>query len=245
MYWNNACQQVDLLYSQIFDLSDVKSIAITSAKEGEGVSTLALKLAERANLCGKSALIVDLNIRHPSLHYAFNLNLEESSPEGSDETHQSLLPAPGLVNADGDEGIYSGVPAPNNRHAILRLKNPGMLEEYMHEWNKDFDQIIIEAPPLLLQDIEHISAVRIAEACDATVIVVMAAKTTSFMLEAALLRLKSSRAKILGCVYNDYINPSLKQELLREINRLPKFLHVLSAKLKTWVRRNRFLSIEI
>lgn len=66
----------------------LKTLGVTSCLDGEGVSTIAAQLAATAADFGRPVLLVDANLRHPSVHRTFKVDA-----------------APGLVEvlADGSE----------------------------------------------------------------------------------------------------------------------------------------------
>ena len=242
MLFDNVNTEIDTLYQQVFASGvEVRSVTICAANEQEGVTSLALRLAERSIMAGKSTLVVDLNLYHPSLE----LLLDDSQDRLEKTSNQTLLSGPGIVSSNNQEWVLTGVPAPLKRSAAMELKNPGVLEQCIARWKEEFDCIIFDTSPINRVNANNIPAVRVAESCDATIMVVLAAKTTNFMLTSALQKLNATKANLIGCVYNDYLNPSLKSELIREARRLPRCLNGLTKKLCAWLEHNRFLSIEV
>lgn len=214
----------------------MRSIAITSSGEGEGVSSLAVALVQRHLLAGRSALFVDLG--------------------GSESTQLTALPAiagdnpvsptePQLLTSAEDSFALLGIPAPANNKTNLGWRNPGTLEDYIVTWLDQFDAVIIDAgnfnrkPPLL------VAAERIVGACDSTLLVVMAGSTTEPTVRHSCERILSAGGQLVGCVLNERYNPPLKQELLREAARLPGTLNTLQNRIIRWINNNRLLSLEV
>jgi hypothetical protein len=75
--------------------------------------------------------------------------------------------------------------------------------------------------------------------------VVLAGNTTEAMVSSAVDKLNTAGAQLLGCIYNDRDNPPLKDELLREVNRLEPRFSWFSRRIKKWLQQNRFLTLEI
>ena len=235
--------EIDTLYNRIFGNNNpIRSIAVTAASEKEGVTALVLKLAERSMMAGKSTLVVDFNLHNPSIHAVF--------PTGNDEQVELVegpgsIALPSIVSSLDEGAVFCGITAPCCKQAVRQLKNPGVIEQYIEGWLKDYDHIFFDTSPLDRVNAKNIPAARVAEACDGTIMVVLAANTTSFMVSAAVEKLGTTTANLLGCVYNDYVNPSLKQELIRETFRLPRWLSKIGRFLRNKIQGSQFLSIQV
>jgi protein-tyrosine kinase len=216
--------------------SGMRSVAIISSSQGEGVSSLAVALVQRHLLTGRSALFVDLG--------------------SSESTQLNALPAPAngipvaptepqLLTSAEDSFALLGIPAPANNKANLQWRNPGILENYIGAWLDQFDAVIIDAGNFNRESPALVSAELIVGACDSTLLVVMAGSTTEPTVRHTCARIMSAGGKLAGCVLNERYNPSLKQELLRESERLPAVLQAVQKSIVRWINRNRLLSLEI
>ena len=104
--------------------------------------------------------------------------------------------------------------------------------------------MIIDTSAINRINARNIPAERVAAACDATIMTVLAGRTTETMLATAVKKLQEAGADIMGSVINDRFNPSLKEEMLREICRIGRFKSIanwLSKKVITM----RMLSLEV
>lgn len=220
----------------------VQTVAITSANPKEGVTSVAVALAQRHLLAGRSTLLVDLNLHNPSLDRQLEL---ADLPRLLGLREGGLLPPPQLVGVENQGIALTGVTAPKGREAIIKLRNPGVLEEYIAVWLQVFDSVIFDTSPINVASTEHIPPERVAAACDGSLLVVLSGRTTEAMAVTAIDRLKSSNAVLLGCLYNDRDNPSLQQELLREVDRLPSFLGWISKRISRRIKKNRLLSLDV
>jgi len=227
--------EIESIYTGILE-SKCRSVAITSANAGEGVSSLAISLTQRNLLAGRSTLLVDLNLYHPSLLPSF---LTENLRD------QALLHSPQLVSDNNERMSVIGVIAPNDRAAILKLRKPGVLETCLEQWYLQYDTVIIDTSPLNHLNQHNIPAERVAAACDACLMVVLAGRTRESMVSAAIDKLNYTGSNLVGCVINDRDNPSLKSELLRESIRLEPRFTKISLFLRSWINSSSFFSLEM
>lgn len=227
--------EVERIYFQIIR-NDYKTLAFASTESGEGVTSLATAIAQRSLLAGKSTLVVDLNLYHPSL---------ESQGMTTVKSERGLLPNPELVGVAGEHAYFTGIIAPSKRETIMELRRPGSLEAYLEEWHKDYDLVIFDTSPMSRLNANNIPPERVAAAADGTIFVVMAGQTTNAMAAESVKKLNDAGAHILGSVINDKNNPSLKVEILREIGRIKNRLPKLAGKLRKMVLSSHLLSLEI
>ena len=227
--------ELERVYTQTL-AGKVRSLAITSANAGEGVTTLATALAHRNLMAGRSTLLVDLNLWNPSLNGVLDLDtaIEE----------KGLLPSPRLISSGSQSDALIGITAPTKRDAVLKLREPGVLEQCIEEWHKDYDTVIIDTSPINRVNARNIPAERVAAACDAAILSVLAGMTSETMVSSAVKKLNEAGALLLGSVINDRFNPSLKDELLREIRRISR-LRPLARWLSNKVQGMRLLSLEV
>lgn len=234
--------EIEQIYTQVF--SETKcAIAICSANPGEGVTSLALALAQRNLLAGRSTLLVDLNLYRPALNNLFNV--DEQSGCFPITLGNTVLTTPQMVTVKDDPLIVTGISAPLEREKIIKLRQPGVLEQCIEEWLMEFDSVIIDTSPLNRINAQNIPAERIAAACDGAILVVLAGQTNEAMVSNAVNKLKTSKSQLLGCVFNDRDNPSLKNELLREVQRIDSKCNWLSRLLKKLINNNNFLQLEV
>lgn len=239
--WGDALlipfQHVELerIYTQTL-AGKIRSLAVTAANSGEGVTTLAISLTQRNLMAGRSTLLVDLNLWNPSLSGILDLD------QGAGK--QQLLPPPQIISSGESSLALMGVTAPTRRDVLLKLREPGVLKECIEEWHREYDSIIIDTSPLNRINSRNIPAERVAAACGGAILVVLAGRTNEAMVESAVKKLHEAEARLLGTVINDQCNPGLREELLRETLRLKRL-----PRLATWFRRKiqqaKLLSLEV
>lgn len=242
---NFPCQNMEIeqIYSQILT-TGVASLAICSANSGEGVTSLLVTLAQHSLLAGRSTLIVDLNLYRPAFKSILPLpEITNSSSELT--TINSTFTVPQLVTIPNTGIIITGITAPHGREHINKLRQPGVLEQCIKEWQSQYDIVLIDTPPINRINAQNIPAQRISAACDGTLLMVLAGQTSEEMISLAMHKLKASDAYLVGCIYNDCHNASLKNELLRQLQRFDRHFGRLLSPIKNLINNNETLKLEI
>lgn len=238
--------EIEQIYSQIFS-APKRSIAICSADEGEGTTSLALALAERHLMAGHSTLVVDLNLYKPSLQGLLDIETETQLVTKNLPTNlsNSIFSSVKLVTANQNSHVLTGLTAPQKRENIIKLREQGVLEQCISEWTQQFDCIIFDTSPLNRINAGNIPAERIAAACDGAILMVLAGQTREAMVTSAVNKLNTSNAKLLGCVFNDRDNPSVRNELLRMVEKLDTRFSWIARPLKKVINKNHLLTLEV
>ena len=238
--------EIEQIYSQLLG-GGQRAIAITSANPGEGVTSIVLSLAQRNLLAGNTTLVVDLNLYRTSFNRALNLGLASSETEllKPELLEPELLGQPQLVMADRHGIALTGITAPSGRDVIIKLRKPGTLEQCIATWHREYDSVIIDTTPINQINANNIPAERVAAACDGALLVVLAGKTTEAMVSDAVDKLTAANASLLGCIFNDRDNPTLKNELLRETERLQPRFGKVSHLVRRWIKKSHLLSLEV
>lgn len=171
----------------------LRSIVITSAEPGEGKTTTATHLAIANAARGKSTLLVDGDLRRPSIHSKFGINPREGLSNvltGELRWQDVVLPAEGRPNLS----ILTSGPG---SHRAADLIGP-RLAELLDEFAKVYDLVILDAPPLL----GFAECLQMASAADGVVIVSRAGKTKRKAVAMVVSMLQRLRANIIGVVLN-------------------------------------------
>ena len=171
----------------------LRSILVTSATPGEGKSTVALHLAIAHAQQGRRSLIIDADLRRPTLNRKLNL----SGADGLAEVLTDGIPW---------QTVIRDVPGHPNLH-VLSAGNPsrrasdligGAISELLDEAAGCYDLIIIDAPPLL----GFAEPMQLAIAADGVVIVAVAGETNRKAVAAVVTNLQRLRANVIGLVLN-------------------------------------------
>jgi succinoglycan biosynthesis transport protein ExoP len=168
-----------------------QALLITSSREGEGKSTTALAMARDAASAGRKVLLIDADMRRPSIHTLVKV---QRTPGLSNMLTQQL-PASSVIYPTEMEGLFvmPAGPKPPSPADLLGGAGFRALLTYLKQ---EFDQIIIDSPPVLgLAD-----APRLASIADGTLMVMEANRSHRGAITAAMRRLTAARAKIVGAV---------------------------------------------
>ncbi|MEH1836089.1 MAG: polysaccharide biosynthesis tyrosine autokinase [Nostoc sp.] len=193
----NFSESLRVLYSNIQLLSSdhpIRSIVISSAMAGDGKSTVALHLAKIATAMGQRVLLVDADLRKPTIHDRAALN----NLWGLSNLISTNLPVGEVMRqlpSMSQLSIITAGPIPPDPTKLLSSQK---MKQLMADFHNSFDLVIYDVPPLVgLAD-----ASLIVPHTDGLLIVVRIEKTNSSMLKVALDNLKISRLNILGIVGN-------------------------------------------
>ena len=173
-----------------------------------------------------------------------NCGIDErlSSTNNSDIRQKNHLNEPMLIQPKDQQAVITGILAPSDRNDILALRNTTTLREHIDNIAKDFDAVIIDCAPLCgaMGDDSSASvpADIVASVCDASILIVQGGVTKAPILKRALNLLASHDKKPTAIAINQQYNPTLGQELIREILRLQKYLPRLTGWLSQKVKHS-------
>ncbi|HEV2136863.1 MAG TPA: polysaccharide biosynthesis tyrosine autokinase [Terracidiphilus sp.] len=173
--------------------SRLHSIALTSATPSEGKTTVAVHLAIAHADHGKKTLLVDGDLRRPSLHSKFGLSPNEGLANvltGELSWHDAVIPIEGTAN-------LSLLPAGLGSHRAADLIGP-RLAMLLDEFGKEYDMVILDSPPLL----GFAESLQMASAADGVLIVSRAADTKRRLVAEVIATLRRVHANIIGVVLN-------------------------------------------
>ena len=172
-----------------------KTLLITSTGPSEGKSTTSVGIARSITAMGRSALLIDGDLRHPSLREFFG---PDQGP-GFAEILRGLAPAPRTIQQNKEYG-FDIVPAGQMLSTPFSLLASQHMQEALRQLSKKYDTVIIDGPPILgLAD-----AVLLARSVESVLVVVEANRLHRSEIEIALSRLPGSG--IIGTVVTKF-NP--------------------------------------
>lgn len=173
---------------------NVRSLLITSASPGDGKSTAIIHLAIAHSGQGRRTLIVDADLRRPSVHKKLDL--------------KGTL---GLSNVLLGEFHWKEILAHNERWPGLDIIPSGTVSrrasdlvgaallDILEEAAQEYDLILVDAPPLL----GFAEAMQVAKAVDGVVVIARAGATSRKAVATVLATLKRLRANVIGLVLNE------------------------------------------
>ncbi len=171
----------------------LRSIVVTSSVPAEGKSTTAANLAMAMALDGKRVIIVDADLRRPSLHKLFR---QESSPGLTDilvGTHEisEVMRSCGVENVSV---IAAGSPPPNP----AELLGSARMVELIAQLESLADIVLFDSPPTLAVA----DSVVLAARTNGVLLVIGYGETKKTNSRQAVERLQRANARVLGTVLN-------------------------------------------
>lgn len=172
-----------------------RKLLISSSLNGEGKSTTTVNLAITLAQNGKSVLVIDCDLRKPSIHNLLDLPLEEG--RGLASVLSGGLDAKACIIFMEETGIYvlpggSIVPNPSE---LLGSENMASLLALLEP---DYDYILMDTPPACLVT----DAVALSKYADGVIFVVKQSYVKMDTIYLTLDNFKNVNARILGCVLN-------------------------------------------
>ena len=168
-------------------------VLITSAVSGEGKTTVSILLARSLAMCGKQVLLVDADLRNPSLSKALGLRTQrgflKGLADGCDDNEVIVQTVtPGLQIAPGslDYGDLNS-----------ELIANGVFSAAMGRWQKKYDVVVLDSSPVLLGADAQI----IAHQAAGTILIARAEHTRRDDFREALSYLTSSGSNLWGTVF--------------------------------------------
>ena len=170
-------------------------IAVTSPLPGDGKSTVVMGLAQALAVSGSRVIVVDCDLRRPSLHETYGVSGDQGVTSAlviTDKDPVRLLkqtsyPLVRLLAAG------SRLPVPASVMAATRS-----MKTLLDRLRRAADYVLVDTSPITI----GADASSIAAAVDATIVVVDAAQARRDELEAAMQQLGTVRAKVTGVVLN-------------------------------------------
>ena len=171
----------------------LRSLLVTSATPGEGKTTTAVHLAVAHSDQRKKTLIIDCDLRRPSVHQKLNIH-----------------PTQGLSNVLTEEIGWRDVIMKIDRHPYLDIIAAGppsrrasdligsRMVELLEEASKEYDLIIVDSPPLL----GFAEPLQMATAADGVIVVTKAGQTSRKAVATVIQTLQRLRANVVGVVLN-------------------------------------------
>lgn len=166
-----------------------RSFLLTSTRPNEGKSTSAFALAAVLASTGKRILLIDGDMRNPSLHQMLGIKNNaglSNNLSGTDDLAQ-------LINqktAFGFDAMTAG-PIPPNAAELLSSTR---MRDLVTKLGETYDTVIIDAPPVLgLADIPLL-----AGAVEGVIYTIEAGGVKMRGIQSAIQRVRSSRAHIFG-----------------------------------------------
>lgn len=174
-----------------------RTLLVTSTAQGEGKSTTSANLATVLAQNGSRVLLIDADLRRPSLHRNFRKPRSPGLTNAIAQFEHGSGLDRSLIQTTDVEGL-SVMPAGQSTPQPTELLSSARLSRVLADCRDLFDHVVIDAPPILgLAD-----AVVLSRTVDGVLVVVAAGRTGKENFRVAVRRLQQVQAPLLGAVLN-------------------------------------------
>lgn len=176
---------------------ELKTLLLTSATTGEGKSTISALLAVTASRRGMKTLLIDCDLRRPTVHRLFAVDRQHGMVEILSEgaPPKSVIKKTALENLDL---ITAGqaVPQPTE------LFDSRAIGSFINELKFYYDLILVDTPPVIPVS----DPMLLSQELDGSILVVKAGATSREVVGRAASIMQSNGTKLLGVVLNNVMN---------------------------------------
>lgn len=179
---------------QFSSVDEIRTVMVTSSGPSEGKSTTIANLAVVFAQLGKKVLLLDCDLRKPSIQYTFSVdNLFGTT---NVLTKQKRLDE--VVKGTDEENLYivTSGPIPPNPSELI---GSARMDDLMQDALSQFDMVLLDTPPILAVPDAQI----LSRKCDGSILVISSGKTEVEQAKRSVELLKNSNAHILGTVLNN------------------------------------------
>lgn len=172
---------------------ELQTIALTSCTPNEGKSTTIANLAVVLTQAGKSVLLIDCDMRNPTVHKNFNL----SNKVGLSSCISMGTALSDAVQKTSIEGLYAltgGVIPPNPSE----LLGSEQIKNVLQRAKEQYDYVLIDTPPVM----PVTDALIVSRFVDGMILVIASAEVKVEMARDVKNQLVNAGANILGVVLN-------------------------------------------
>jgi capsular exopolysaccharide synthesis family protein len=170
----------------------LKTLVVTSAGVGEGKSTTLANLAVVSAEAGRNVILVDADLRRPTLHQVFGLDNEQGLTTAMmDES--SLASPPLQKTAVAGLSVLTSGPLPPNPADLMGSRR---MEEVIAALAGQADQVFFDTPPVVAVTDAAVLATKV----DGVLLVISAGKTRRDYARTAVHRLEQINARLVGTV---------------------------------------------
>lgn len=172
---------------------ELKTLAVTSCMLNEGKSITVANLAVVLTQAGKSVLLLDCDMRNPTVHKNFNL----SNKVGLSSCISMGTALSDAVQKTSIEGLYAltgGVIPPNPSE----LLGSEQMKNVLQRAKEQYDYVLIDTPPVM----PVTDALIVSRFVDGMILVIASAEVKVEMARDVKNQLVNAGANILGVVLN-------------------------------------------
>lgn len=193
--------------------SDCKVIGVTSAQPGEGKSTVSLNLAYSFAELGKKVLLLDADMRRPSIHLKIGAAM---TPGLSNllSTSNAIAAAIRKYNSSKDATTFDMIPGGDVVQNPSELLSAKRMDTLLQTLASVYDYIVIDLPPVGAV----VDAVTVSQKTDGMLVVIRENNIPRGVLSDCIDQLKHADVNILGFVVNGALEGAGKKYQYRNYN---------------------------
>jgi capsular exopolysaccharide synthesis family protein len=189
-------ESIDAIRTRLLHEADVRStrvVMVTSATAGEGKTTLAAALASSLARAGRKTLLLDGDLRRPTVHELFEVPMQP----GFSEVLLGEIEVAEAATESTQENLYLLPAGQWDREVLLALSRDG-LEGIFEKLAEEFDFIVVDSHPVLAAT----DALLIGRQSDAVLLAVKREISQMPRVYAAHEQLTGLGIRVLGAVVN-------------------------------------------
>ncbi len=174
---------------------DASCVIVTSTESGDGKTHFCLNYASMCAMTGESTILIDLDLRKPSVSKRLSLEKEKGITNcmlGQISLDDAIIKKSPEINFDM---LLAGTVPPNPGEMIRSSK----MQELVSELKKRYHYVIIDTSPVgIVSD-----AYPLAPLADCLLYIVRSRKTNKKFFKTVIRQLKADRIQYVGMVLND------------------------------------------
>jgi non-specific protein-tyrosine kinase len=170
----------------------LKTLVVTSAGVGEGKSTTLANLAVVSAQAGRKVILVDADLRRPTLHQIFGLDNEKGLTTVMVDD-AALADPPLQETGVEDLSVLTSGPLPPNPAELMGSRR---MEEVVAALAERADQVFFDTPPVVAVTDAAVLSTKV----DGVLLVISAGKTRREYARTAVQRLDQIKARLVGTV---------------------------------------------
>ncbi len=173
-----------------------KRLLFTSPRAGDGSSTVAANYAIVAALVQRPVLLIDADMRNPSLHEMFEVPREPGLVDALRDRLELWQVCHEFPALGGLQLLTAGSPIPSPGDVVASAA----MGELLRRAQSEYEAVVIDSPPMLLAA----DASGLASHPDTDVVMVVSRSGRRRQAASALRKLALTEASVLGVVVNRY-----------------------------------------
>lgn len=178
----------------ITSCNNIKAVAVTSARPGEGKTMTASLLASVMAQAGKKTILIDCDLRNPNVHKLFRI----VNQSGLTNYLSGKITLSGAISKGNIDNLYimtSGIKPPNP----VELMDSSSMRSLIKMLRNDYDLIILDTPPVgLVTDAQVLT-----QFTDTSLFVVSSGKTVKEEAIKAKEAIRQVGGNIMGILLNN------------------------------------------